>query len=399
MDWSDMKVLMITPSYDPIIGGTEAVVKNLAIELSRYGHEVDILTFNMDTKWHPRITSKYNVENSIKVIRWGAFGVPITRFKLINRILSTIFYFAFTKTLNIHVLPVPGIAKIARDYDVLHYHDDVDLTFIIFSLLFKKRKLLHYHTLGETFGRYRANVLCRHIIKNAVRMHVCNSRSTQDLLLSLGVPEHKTVILPNGVNTDLFFPDPKKKIGNLILFVGRFERRKGIHVLLSSLQHLNIPCRLVIIAPPSSNSKYSREILNQIKIEKKRGRHEVEWIGAKLGNELAEWYQKASVFVCPSLREAFGITNVEAMACGVPVVASNVGGIPEIVEDRRSGILVPPNNPKKLASALETLLSNGALREKMGKRGRELILKRYSWKVIAKEMSTIYEGVKRSQER
>ncbi len=394
-----MKILMITPSYDPIIGGTEAVVKNLAIELLRYGHEVDVLTFNMDMKWHPRLESESRVQNGIKVIRWAAFGVPITRFKLINRVLSTIFYFAFTKTLNIHVLLVPGIAKIVRDYDVLHYHDDIDLTFIIFSLLVKKPKLLHYHTLSGTFGRYSANVICRHIIKKAVCMHICNSRSTQKLLSSLGIPESRSLILQNGVDTDLFFPDPKKRTENLILFVGRFERRKGIHVLLSSLQYLDTPCRLVIIAPPSLDPKYSREILNQIEMEKKRGRHEVEWIGAKMDNELIEWYQRASIFVCPSLIESFGITNVEAMACGVPVVASDVGGIPECVEDKRSGILVPPDDPEGLANALETLLSNRALREEMGKRGRELMLKKYSWKAIAKEMSTIYEGVKRSQER
>lgn len=394
-----MKILMITPSYDPIIGGTEAVVKNLAVELSRCGHEVDVLTFNMDMKWHPRFESESRVQDGIKVIRWAAFGVPITRFKLLNRILNTISYFAFTKTFMMHVFPMPGIARIVKGYDILHYHDDVDLSFLLFTLSVKKTKLFHYHTLDIMFGRYSANVICRHIIKKAVCMHICTSRPTQKLLLSLGIQESKSIILPNGVNTDLFSPCPKKRIENLILFVGRFKSVKGIHVLLSSLRHLDIPCRLVIIAPQSLDPEYSREILSQIGKEKKMGRHEVEWIGAKYGDELVEWYQKASIFVCPSLRETFPLVIMEAMACGVPVVASNVGGIPEIIEDGITGILVPTNFPEKMASTLEMLLSDRVLREKIGQRGRELVVRKYSWKVIAKEMSRIYEGVKRSRER
>ncbi len=392
-----MKILMITPSYDPIVGGTETVVKNLAVELSRYGHEVGILTFNMDAKWHPRPKSESYIQDGIKVIRWAAVGVPITRFKLLNKIFSLFFQFALIRPFMMHVIPMPGITKILKEYDILHYHDDVDLSFLLFTLSVKKPKLFHYHTLGGTFGRYHTNILCRHILKKAVCMHICNSRTTQRLLLSLGIPESRSVILPNGVNTDLFFPDQKERIENLILFVGRFDRIKGIHVLLSSLNHLDIPCRLVIIAPQSLESEYSREILSQIEIEKKRGRHKIEWIGGRCGNELVEWYQKASVVVCPSLIESFGIIVIEAMACGAPVVASNVGGIPDIVEDGRSGILVPSDDPEKLANALGTLLNNRTLREEMGKRGRELAVKRYSWKVIAKEQNTIYERVKNNE--
>ena len=96
----------------------------------------------------------------------------------------------------------------------------------------------------------------------------------------------------------------------------------------------------------------------------------------------------------PSRAEAFGVAALEAQACGLPVVASNVGGLPEVVRDGETGLLVPPEAPQALAAALMTLIQDPQLRADMGRNGREWVLERYEWRHNVDEMLGIYERVK-----
>lgn len=111
--------------------------------------------------------------------------------------------------------------------------------------------------------------------------------------------------------------------------------------------------------------------------------------------ELKPLYYKASdIFVLPSTRkhESFGIVNLEAMACGLPIVASKIGGVPDIVKDGENGLLVPPRDSEALADAIIYLLENEDVRRKMSKRGREMV-KNYSWDKIAEQYEEVYEEV------
>jgi len=120
----------------------------------------------------------------------------------------------------------------------------------------------------------------------------------------------------------------------------------------------------------------------------------VVWIDRMLPRDhVIQLYSHASVFVCPSVYEPFGIINLEAMACEIPVVASRVGGIPEVVVDGETGLLVPPRDPAALAEAINLILGCAELSARFGKAGRARVEKHFSWQAIAMQTKEVYASV------
>lgn len=383
------KVLMLTPSYDPIIGGTETVVKNLAINLNKIGVQTDVMTFNMDKKWEPRWKWEAKEENGFEVYRIPAFN-PFTR---ILRIPNPTGYF-----FKINVIPNPSFRKVIKDYDILHFHDDVDLTFPLFSYFVKKPKLFSCHTLDATFNKYK-NSFLKYIFRNVADVYISGCKSTAALLTKLGIPDSKIRVLYYGVDTDRYIPDVKSKEENLVLCASRIEPRKGIDLLLKSLRYIQTPIHLAILGV-ENKSNYFNEIKKMVDIENKRGKHKITFLLTVTGDKLIPWYQKASIFVTPHIyNPVFPVVNPEALSCGTPIVGTNVGGIPEIVIDEITGLLVPLNDPIGLANAVQRLLEDKDLRDRCGKEGRVLIEQSFSWKAIAKRLCGIYEEMISSERK
>ena len=375
---------MLTPSYDPIIGGTETVVKNLAINLNKIGVETDVMTFNMDKKWEPKWKWEIKKEDGFKVYRIPAFN-------LFTKMPNPMGFF-----FKVNVIPSPSFRRILKDYDILHFHDDVDLTFPLFSYFVKKPKMFQCQTLECTFKSYRKNMYSRCLFKNIADVHTSFSNYSLKLFYQLGIPKNKTNLLPNGVDIHKFRPNQEKKNPNLILFVGRIQRVTGLHVLLKSLSNIDTPIYLIIIGPNYEDS-YFREISELINKIKKKKIHEITYLNSVSDKELLiDWYQRASVFVWPSLiqTEAFGLVTAEALCCETPVVASSITSQAEgnvFVKDQKNGIIVQQDDPVKLAEAIQYLLDNEDIRIKFGKEGRRKIERDFSWDVIAKKLCGIYE--------
>jgi len=368
-----MKVLMVTPSYYPIIGGTETVVRNLSINLNEMGIHADVITFNMNRKWNPMWRGKIEKVDGINI-----FKIPALNW--FPRGHSEKF------TFRINVIPGRFLYRF-DDYDVIHFHDDSDLTFPLFSYSVKKPKIFHLH--GFHFDFYRRNFLIRYMFKNVADVYVPIARTLEKDLVELGIPENKIRRLPNGVDVKKFHPS-KEKIDDLLLFVGRIATVKGLHVLLKSLRYLRRPVHLVIIGPPDYGFEAISKLINK---ENERGLHEVTYLGILEMEDVIKWYQRASIFIHPSLFEIFPVTDLEALSCGTPVVATNVGGIPEIVRDRQHGILVPPNNPAKLAEAIQYLLENEDVRIKIGREGRRWVVEHFSLKAVTERLCRIYKEI------
>jgi len=237
--------------------------------------------------------------------------------------------------------------------------------------------------------------LSRHVFKKVADIYIVVSTSLLHLLYSLGIPKTKIRVVPNGVDAKRFHPNNKIRMENLILFVGRLVPKKGLLVLLNSLKLLKTPVRLAIIGPPPwpPNPKYFHEILKLVKRINEETFHRVEYLGVLEKEEIIKWYQKASVFICPSFSEPFGIVNLEALACETPVIASNVGGIPDVVTDHKNGILVPPNDVVRFAQAIQYLLDNERTRRKFGKEGRRLVSEFFSNEVVVKRLCEIYSEI------
>ncbi|MCK5603574.1 glycosyltransferase family 4 protein [Candidatus Pacearchaeota archaeon] len=378
-----MRILLVTPSYFPILGGTETFVQQLANELNKKGIQTDVMTFNMNQKWAPNKIYEIRKEHNFSIFRIPAVNPNIMQVRG---------HTPYRELFNVHVIPTSHFTKKYRKYDLVHFHDDGDLSFPFFSRLTdfrKKPNILHCHSLPYTHKKYK-NSLSGLIFKKMADLYIGLSSYTIRLLLDLGLPKSQLAILPNAVDINMFKHNDRKKTDNIILYAARINRAKGLDVLLKALFLLEIQTQLIIIGPVEDRLFFS-EIKNLIKKINDGTKHNVTIAGQVSLETLINLYQRAAIFACPSVFDHMPITNLEALACGTPVVATKTGAIPDVVKDGLNGLLVPTNDSIALASALQKLLLDKKSRESYGRKGREIVEKHFSWNIILRKMIKIYE--------
>ncbi len=204
-------------------------------------------------------------------------------------------------------------------------------------------------------------------------------------------------MIPNGVDASAFRrreqPSVLERLGvefPYILFLGRLSRQKGILDLVEAFKALTSKLNLVLVTGPADTKQLVDELSEAL-----RGLPRVRWINRMVTHEEAvALYSSCEAFVCPSRYEPFGIINLEAMACGRPVVATRVGGIVGVVQDGETGLLVPPENPQALAKAIEDLMADDGLREEMGAKGRARVDRHFTWQKVAQRTVELYGSLK-----
>jgi glycosyltransferase involved in cell wall biosynthesis len=368
-----MKVLMVTPSFYPSTGGTETMVQNLSKELKKVGLDIDILTFNMDEKWCPKWNGKIEKVDGLKVIKIPALNwLP----------------FVHSPRINFRVDLIPGLfTSLMKEYDIIHFHE-AEFSFPLFSFFVKKPKILHLHELRfDYFKRYHFS---RFMLKHSSNLCFALTKQMKKELMLLGLPENKIVHFPNSVDSDVFHPNGKRQ-ANTLLYVGRLVPQKGLHVLISSLKYVNMPVTLQIIGPQGWNQKYNDEIMALIENENQKRYHKIQYLGTVDHNQLIESYQKASIFVSSSNFEPFGVVILEAMACAAPVISTCTDGAVEFIENGQNGILVPINDHKQMSQAINSLLENESLRNKLGIAGRKTVVEKYSIMGSIQKLCNIYK--------
>jgi alpha-maltose-1-phosphate synthase len=245
------------------------------------------------------------------------------------------------------------------------------------------------------------------------------SRGTREDILRVAPVQAKRIhVIYNGIDTQLYRPveatdalerygvDPKRPI---VLFVGRVTRQKGIIYLVRAIPYIDPSAQVVLCAGAPDTAEIAAE-MEQAVAEAQRQRGSVTWIQEMLPRAaIIQFYSHATVFCCPSIYEPFGIINLEALACGTPVVASKVGGIPEVVVDGVTGLLVPleqqsespfePLDPQRfsadLAAAINRLLRDPDLRQRMAQAGHERVEREFSWPAIARQTADLYASLTR----
>src|SRR6266508_476518 len=204
------------------------------------------------------------------------------------------------------------------------------------------------------------------------------------------------VVIPNGVAPEFFAcPEPLpgwKGTGPTVLFVGRLEPRKGLAYLVRAFLRLKpaFPGLRLLVVGRDDKRQQERAMA----VVPARLRPDLVFVGAVPQADLPSYYASADVFCAPSLGgESFGIVLAEAMAVGLPVVCSDIGGYRDVVRDGSEGLLVPPRDPEALATALGGLLDNPARRAAMGAAARGAA-GRYAWQVVAAEVAEVYQAAR-----
>jgi alpha-maltose-1-phosphate synthase len=213
-------------------------------------------------------------------------------------------------------------------------------------------------------------------------------------------------VVHNGIDTDLYHPetldDVPARLGvdperPYVLFVGRITRQKGVPHLLRAARALDPRAQLVLCAGAPDTPEIAREFEGLVE-ELRAARDGVFWVPDMLPRtDTVQLLSHAAVFVCPSVYEPLGIVNLEAMACATPVVASAVGGIPEVVDDGRTGLLVPYDATDTaafeagLTAAIDRVLDDPESAARMGAAGRERAVREFGWAGVARRTYELYE--------
>ena len=202
----------------------------------------------------------------------------------------------------------------------------------------------------------------------------------------------KTVhYIPFGIDTKVFSPIMKQNKSEFIVIgtVKALEEKYGIYVLINAFAQLRNNIRNIKLLIVGEGSLYN----DLLKLVNELGLTEfVTFTGFISNNEVINYFHQIDIFVVPSISpsETFGVAAIEASACGIPVIASHIGGLPEVVKDHKTGFLITPGDVDTLAEKISELITNPVLRIEMGKNGRQFILSRYTIEKCGSQMESIY---------
>lgn len=389
-------------------GGMNVYVRELTHHLGRLGVHVDVFTRSQD-EHVPQILHDLGYGNRVVHVPAGP-EIPLPKQELAGYLPD------FTE----------GIRKFAFEkgihYNLIHSH--YWMSGIAAEPLMKEWRVPlveMFHTLGrmknriarnpsEIEGPYRTDGE-DHIVRIADRIIAATQAEKAQLNFLYHANERKIEIIPPGVDISRFYPIPKDEAkavidlplnSRVILFVGRIEPLKGVETLIRALAELHkrglLEKYLYDLVVIGGDPNVSPELMNaemkrlQTLVQNLGINEVVLFLGKRAQDMLPYYYSAADVLVMPSHYESFGMVALEAMACGTPVVASQVGGLAFLVQDGVTGYVVPDGEPDQLASRLETLIQDNELREKLGRQAQKYA-HAYAWENIAAQVLSMYESL------
>jgi glycogen synthase len=375
-----VKALFITREYPPhIYGGAGVVVDQLSRALARR-MGVEVRCFG------PREPRTDGI-----VLRgytpWERVGGKDVRFA------------PALETLSINL----AMARDTVDADVVHAHTwYADMGAMWIGQLYRIPLVVTLHSM-EPLRPWKADQLGsgylvsswieKTTVEAAQRVIAVSHKMREDILEHFDADPARVVVIHNGIDPEQFkrteARDALDRLGvrePYVLFVGRITDQKGIFHLLEASRRLPAGVQVVLCASAPDTPEIEERLRRTV-----AEMPQVRWINEMVPVPVVtQLYSHAAVFACPSVYEPFGLINLEAMACQAPVVASAVGGILEVVEDGKTGLLVPPAQPEALAAAITRVLSSPDLARSMGQAGRGRVEAQFSWTSIAERTEQVY---------
>lgn len=271
---------------------------------------------------------------------------------------------------------------------------------------------------AEQLGRgYAVSSWCEQVALTGADAIVAVSAAMRADVLSCypQIDPERVQVIHNGIDTEEYRPEPPTDaLGRMgvdlgrpiVVFVGRITHQKGLRYLLAAAARLRPQAQLVLCAGSPDTEELAQQTESAV-AELRRQRDGVVWLRRILPKaDLIQLLSQATVFVCPSIYEPLGIVNLEAMACGAAVVATATGGIPEVIVDGETGLLVPIDQPAPgadpsdadrfvadLASALNRLVDRPEWARSMGQAGRQRVVSHFSWPAVARRTLALYQAL------
>lgn len=372
----NIRVAMITQDYHPVLGGAQRQIKSLAPLLKALNIDVHILT-----RRYTGLTS-YEFVDDVPVYR-----LPVPGPKAIAALSFT-------------VSALPLLQKLKPD--LIHSHALLTpaTTAIAAKRLFHipvVAKVLRGGCLGD-LAKLQRKPLGRHRIaasRKWIDVFISISQEIDKELDQVGVPADHRVFIPNGVDIYRFTPLPqsdKQEIratlglpinAPIVIFTGRLSAEKRIDQLISlwpSLRKVHPEAQLLLLGTGNEETRLKEMAGDGVLF---RG----------VVEDVVPYLQTADVFILPSATEGLSNSLLEALSCGLPAIATTVGGAPDVIEHKKSGWLIPPENAQELQSSLFTLLNDPHLRAKLRSNGREQIIQNYALPITAQRLRELYQQV------
>jgi alpha-maltose-1-phosphate synthase len=297
-----------------------------------------------------------------------------------------------------------AMARDPVDADVVHAHTwYADMGSLWISTLYRIPLVVTLHSM-EPLRPWKADqlgsgyLLSSWIEKTAVeaahRVIAVSHKMREDIVQHFEADPERVVVIHNGIDPEQFKrTEAREHLDRLgvkppyVLFVGRITDQKGIFHLLDAAPRLPAGVQVVLCASAPDTPEIEERLRRRV-----AGMPNVLWINEMVPVPVVtQLYSHCAVFCCPSVYEPFGLINLEAMGCETPVVASGVGGILEVVEDGKTGLLVEPGQPQALAAALDRVLANPTLARDMGRAGRKRVEEQFSWASVAERTEQVYK--------
>ena len=371
---------MISPQYRPIVGGYERAAERLSAALVAQGHSVTVIAERRESAW-----SLNEVQDGVTVRRLWCFYRP--KLHMLTALSSYAFY----------------LLTEGRDYDVWHVHQYGlhAVLAIIIGMLIRRPVVLKLTSssgqgLAYTMSKGRFAVFISAMLKR-ISAVVALTRETASEAQAFGISQERIHVLGNGVDTAIFHHhDERERLGlkdklgigayPTVIFVGRLSKEKNPDGLVMAWKRASALLaggwKLVIVGHGPMRQTIAALVREQ-GLEKSV-------ILAGQQYNIEEWMAAGDIYVTSSHNEGLSNTLLEAMACGLPVVATRVSGVTEVVEEPGAGLVVEVEDMESLADALVRLASDSLLRKKMGLLAQQVIEKRYVIDIVAERHAALY---------
>ncbi|UCF93211.1 MAG: glycosyltransferase family 4 protein [Desulfobacterales bacterium] len=410
---SRLRICLLSYRSNPYCGGQGVYLKNLSRALGELGHSVEVISGPPDPGLDDGIPVRhlpcldlYNPQDPFRIPTLKELSNPLNLFEWLS--VSTM---GFPEPFTFGIKAYNYLRTRRQQYDIVH--DNQSLSYGIWAIQKFTPTIATIHhpitvdrdiavrsapTAWEKMKQWRWYSFLgmqKQVARAFSHIITVSQSARNDISRDFKIPPERFRIIPNGINTARFHPIPELKAerDRIIVTNSADMPLKGLAYLLRAVAEVsqvrNI--QLVVVGVPKRNS-HILKLIAELGIQNR-----IRFTGRIADQELTRHYARASVAVVPSVYEGFGLPAGEAMACGVPVISTTGGGLPEVVGD--AGLLVPPADPAALAQRIKALLDNPAWAKALGMAGYKRVQRYFTWKQAAEKTAAAYREAIRGHRR